>query len=48
MTRKQIKEDFTKRGLMTFDFETRETEYFEIVEATQEKIIPRILSTVKS
>ena len=38
MTRKQIKEDFTKRGLMTFDFETRETEYFEIVEATQDKM----------
>ena len=26
MTRKQIKEDFTKRGLMTFDFETREND----------------------
>lgn len=36
MTRKQIKEETTKRGLMTFDFETRETDDYNIIE-TREK-----------
>lgn len=37
-TSKQIKNETTKRGLMTFDFETRETEEYELVETSQEKM----------